>query len=185
MGDAEDEAAAAGIDPDGKDLAWLDRPEPVPRPEPLRSPAGKLAHLAEGPLSDLDFSDPLSIEQLTRERDEAIEQLRLARRPGITDYRVLHHVEPQGVRTYLILVVDGKASVVRLTIVLDKGQTSDEMEAQLDEVARQWIAELRAMPPSEQRRFAELIDETSDPNMVQRQVLSERPQKPWYNCVIE
>lgn len=85
---------------------------------------------------------------------------------GISDYRVLRVVEPRGVRTYLLLVVDGRSSVVRLTAVLERRQTPAEMAAQLDRLAEEWTAKLSALSVVQQRRFAAAVDETTDPNML-------------------
>lgn len=95
---------------------------------------------------------------------------------GISDYRVLHTIEPQGVRTHLILVVDDRASVVRLTIVLDRGQTSSEMDALLTEVSDEWLRKLRALTPAQQRQFAAAVDETTDAYMLLEDV--RRPEPP-------
>lgn len=78
--------AASGVETEGRDFTRLGEPVPVRRSSgvgedktPLASSLGKLPHLVEGPPGDVDFDGLLRIEQLTRERDEALEQLRIAR----------------------------------------------------------------------------------------------------------
>lgn len=83
-----------------------------------------------------------------------------------TDVRPLHILEDWGFRTYVVLVCEGAASIVRLGVTLEGHKSPDELARALDEQLSRFQGRLDALDPEQQRDFAAQVDETVDPYLL-------------------
>ena len=83
-----------------------------------------------------------------------------------TDVRPLHILEDWGFRTYVVVVCDGAASIVRLGVTLEGHKSPSELAQALDEQFSRFQLRLDALDPAQQRDFAAQVDETADPYLL-------------------
>lgn len=100
-------------------------------------------------------------------------QRRAVLKAKLTDLRPLHLLERDGWRPYLLLVVDGRVSVVRLGLIVDRGQGAEAISAALDAAVEDWRRRLDHLTVSQLVRFHAAVAETTDPYLLLEAVVSE------------